>query len=61
MVTKLEAEKCQVFKRNTQQHFTAPTSIVIGPEDEIFVLDYTNPKIIIFKQDLTKQKTITRN
>lgn len=48
-----------INKGNTQQQFKAPIGVATGPNDEIFVLDYGNPKIIVFKQDLTKERIIT--
>ena len=62
--TEIDGERYQVINRNAAQHFSCPIGIAIGPKDQIFVLDCSNPKIIIFKQDLktkdpTKEKIIT--
>lgn len=44
---------------NVTQNFTAPIGIATGPKDEIFVLDYSNPKVIVLKQNLSEASTIT--
>ena len=53
--TEIKAEKCQLIK---EEHFRAPIGVAVGPNGEIVVLDCTNPKIIIFKQDLKLDKII---
>ena len=51
-------EKCQVINKGNTQLIRTPIDVATGPNDEIFVLDYGNPKIIVFKQDLTIERII---
>ena len=53
--TDIKAEKCQLIKG---KHFRAPIGVAVGPTDKMMVLDCTNPKIIVFKQDFTKENII---